>query len=243
MEKAKQRLAELKINTYAGSKINASEMDAKLHAGSQSNVDAKIQTGSDTHSDGDVDATLPIARDMLPADAIKTGSAVWIAVKDITLTEDDKRVIIDGKMLQDQHINFAQRLINQQFPNINGLQLSVMQDKPFKGSTRNALQIIHVRENHWIVAVSHKAKAIHVYDSAFSSLDQTSAATVQNLFRCSLSNISMVPTVACLQLQMQLQLPLQGSQQRSVPAVTHAKSCHHLLRAAEDGTFSIEMTP
>ena len=194
VEKAKQRLAELKINTYAGSKINASEMDAKLHAGSQSNVDAKIQTGSDTHSDGDVDGTLPIARDMLPADAIKTGSAVWIAVKDITLTEDDKRVIIDCKMLQDQHINFAQRLINQQFPNINGLQLSVMQDKPFKGSTRNALQIIHVRENHWIVAASHKAKVIHVYNSAFSSLDQTSAATVQNLFRCNLSNISMVPT-------------------------------------------------
>ena len=151
--------------------------------------------------------------------------------------EDDKRVIIDGKMLQDQHINFAQRLIN--LPNINGLQLSVMQDKPFKGSTRNALQIINIRENHWIVAASHKAKVIHVHDSAFSSLDQTSAATVQNLFRCSVSNISMVliqkqlggsdcglfaianaPAINCL---------WQGSQQRSVPAVTHAKSCHHLL--------------
>ena len=70
-----ERLAELRINTYAGSKINASKMDAKLQAGSQSNVDVKIQTGSDTHSDGDMDATLPIARDMLPADAIKAGSA------------------------------------------------------------------------------------------------------------------------------------------------------------------------
>ena len=108
------------------------------------------------------------------------------------LTEDDKRAIIDGKMLQGQHINFAQRLINHQFPNINGLQLSVMQDKPFKGPTRNALQIIHVRKNHWIVAASHKVKVVHVHDSAFSSLDQTSAATVQNLFRCSLSNISIV---------------------------------------------------
>ena len=70
------------------------------------------------------------------------------------------------------HINFAQKLINQ----------------PFQGSTRNALL------DHWIVAASHKAKVVHVYDSAFSSLDQTSAATVQNLFRCSLINISMVPT-------------------------------------------------
>ena len=30
VDKAKQRLAKLKINMYAGSKINASEMDAKL---------------------------------------------------------------------------------------------------------------------------------------------------------------------------------------------------------------------
>ena len=58
-----ERLAELKINTYARSKINASKMDAKLQAGSQSNVDAEIQTGSDIHSDGDVDTTVPIAMD------------------------------------------------------------------------------------------------------------------------------------------------------------------------------------
>ena len=114
-------------------------------------------------------------------------AVLWMALKDITLTENDKKAIIDGKMLQDQHIDYAHRLINQQFPNINGLQSSLMQDKPFKGSTKNALQIIHIRGNHWIVAASHKAKVVRVYDSAFSSLDQTSAATIQTLFRCSLA--------------------------------------------------------
>ena len=54
-----------------------------------------------------------------------------IAVKDITLTEDDKREIIDGKILQDQYINFAQRLINQQ-----------------------------IHENKWASTVSHAKQAI-----------------------------------------------------------------------------------
>ena len=43
-------------------------------------------------------------------------SGAWIAVQDITLAEDDKQAVIDGKMLQNQHINCAQRLLNQQFP-------------------------------------------------------------------------------------------------------------------------------
>ena len=65
-----------------------------------------------------------------------------------------------------------------------------MQDKSIKGSTRNALQIIHVRENHWVVAACFQMKVVGVYDSIYSSLGQTSAATIQPPFRCSLS---MVP--------------------------------------------------
>ena len=172
VEKAKQRLSELQILTYSESKCAAGYIDARLQADSQSDVDmvvkmqesdtqtdidedAKVQIESDTRSNSDVEMILPVAGDMLPADDTKTGSVVWMALKDITLTENDKKAIIDGKMLQDQHIDYAHRLINQQFSNINGLQSSLMQDKPLKGSTKNALQIIHIRGNHWIVAASH----------------------------------------------------------------------------------------
>ena len=86
-------------------------------------------------------------------------------------------MIVDGKMLQDQHINCAQRLLNQQFPAVNGLHSSLIQDKPIKGSTRDAIHIIHVRRNHWVVAALHTGKAVKVYDSVYASLDQTSAAT------------------------------------------------------------------
>jgi hypothetical protein len=58
----------------------------------------------------------------------------WITVQDIMLTKDDKQTVRNGEMLQNQHINCAQRLISQQFPGANGLQLSLIQDKPIKYS-------------------------------------------------------------------------------------------------------------
>ena len=43
----------------------------------------------------------------------------------------------NGKMLTDKHINFAQRLLKEMFPEINGLQLTVLQDKEHKEPTTN----------------------------------------------------------------------------------------------------------
>ena len=85
-------------------------------------------------------------------------SMLWITVQDIILTEDDKQTIRNGEM---RHINCAQRLISQQFLGVNGLQLSLIQDKPIKYSqTAKAIQIIHVRKNHWVVAASQKSKSM-----------------------------------------------------------------------------------
>ena len=78
--------------------------------------------------------------------------------------------------LSDLHINSAQRLINEHFPDLNGLKLSLLQKQPLKGPTTNAIQIFHDNENHWIVAATAKVgKSVHVYDSAHTSLDQVSA--------------------------------------------------------------------
>ena len=64
-------------------------------------------------------------------------------IQDIVLTLEDKHIVIDGLRLKDQHINSVYRLLRQQFPSINGLRLSLLQDE-MKGSTCNALQILHV---------------------------------------------------------------------------------------------------
>ena len=51
---------------------------------------------------------------------------VCLKVKDISLTNDDRRILETGKMLTDKHINFAQRLLKLSFSKIN---CTVLQDK------------------------------------------------------------------------------------------------------------------
>ena len=164
-----QRLADLKIKTV---KQTSAELKTESCAG---DTGAKIKNNV-------VDLDVLQASAEVTESETEIRNVAWIAVQDIILTEDDEQAVIDGKMLQDQHINCAQMLIHQQFPGVNGLQSSLIQDIPIKGSNKDAIQIIHVRKNHWVVAVSHKAKSVKVYDSIYSSLDQTSVETVKTLF-------------------------------------------------------------
>ena len=133
VDKTQQRLAELKIQAV---KQTSAELKPESDAG---DTDAKVKNDV-----VDLDGLQVLAEVTDSETEIHSGA--WIAVHDITLTEDDKQAVIDGNMLQDQHINCAQRLLNQQFPAVNGLQSTLIQDKPIKGSTRDAIQIIHVRK-------------------------------------------------------------------------------------------------
>ena len=121
---------------------------------------------------------------------------VCLKVKDISLTNDDKRILETGEMLTDKHINFAQRLLKLSFPKINCLRLTVLQDKEHKEPTTNSIQILHVNRNHWVcAATTAKGKQVHVYDSSFGSWDQTSYKALQAQFRCSTCNINFVKGV------------------------------------------------
>ena len=79
---------------------------------------------------------------------------MWVAIRDIKLTQADKQMILGGEKLMDQHINCAQRLLRAQFPKLNGLVLSLLQHQPLLGVIDNAIQIFHVCGNHWIVATT-----------------------------------------------------------------------------------------
>ena len=59
-----------------------------------------------------------------PTDVLSTSKEVWVKIQDITLTLEDKHIVLDGLRLKDQHINSVHRLLKQQFPSINGLRLS-----------------------------------------------------------------------------------------------------------------------
>ena len=120
---------------------------------------------------------------------------VWVQIKDIILSIEDRQSILNKQQLTDKHINGALRLIHEQFPAINGLVLTLLQNRPLHGSSANAIQIFHVRGGHWIVgATSNKGKVVTVYDSLYASLDQATAVMIQKFFHCSPCNIKLVPS-------------------------------------------------
>ena len=73
---------------------------------------------------------------------------------EICLTYYDKDILASGEKLSDKHINLAQRLLKGKFSKINRLHLTLLQDKPHKQSTNNALQIFHTGGDHWLCATT-----------------------------------------------------------------------------------------
>ena len=88
--------------------------------------------------------------------ATEPPDTVWVQIKDIILSIEDRQLILNKQQLTDKHINGALRLIHEQFPAINGLVLTLLQNRPLHGSSANAIQIFHVRGGHWIVDANVK---------------------------------------------------------------------------------------
>ena len=93
-----------------------------------------------------------------------------------------------NKKLTDLEVNHAQRLIKQQYPWLNGLQLTLLQEKPCPGQySKDQVQIVHCKDaDHWIVAstVGCEKEEVYVYDSAYMSLDESTTKLIANLFHC-----------------------------------------------------------
>ena len=83
--------------------------------------------------------TEPVDTDVnLPTETQERNNT-WVKVKDTSLTNYDKDLLVHGEKLSDKHINLAHRILKLQFPKINGLRLTLLQDKPHKEPTDNAL--------------------------------------------------------------------------------------------------------
>ncbi len=114
-----------------------------------------------------------------------TSPKPWLPLNGIELTQADKTAIVSGDQLTDKHINFAQEIMKKQFSNIGGLEptyyLPVFQNTPYRGS--RALQVIHCRDNYWIVASSlGYTSEVGIFDSVFSAVDEVTMKLVTQLF-------------------------------------------------------------
>jgi len=77
----------------------------------------------------------------------------WMCIGDIKLTLVDRDANMDGERLNDLVINFAQKVLRQQFANVKGFQSTVLQEKKKKSNfEQGRIQIVHSYRNHWIVA-------------------------------------------------------------------------------------------
>ena len=111
---------------------------------------------------------------------------MWMKIGRITLQHGQKEVILNGSMLNDVIINAAQFLLKEQFPDILGLQSTLLLEKPTARYEQDKVyvQIIFDRSNHWITASNAFAKKgeILVYDSMYTKIDKNTSAIMSNLF-------------------------------------------------------------
>ena len=90
-----------------------------------------------------------------------------------------------GGWLNDNHINLAQELLKRQFKNLSGFQSTLLLTKlkvPLPST--GAVQVLHSRENHWIVAstVGCSAGEVNVFDSHYPSVDKGTPNLLKQLF-------------------------------------------------------------
>jgi len=79
---------------------------------------------------------------------------LWVKIGESVLTEEDKTDLLSGEGLTDKHIDAAQELLHQQYPEISGFQRCVLQcTKTYHvQSGKKFVQILHVNANHWKLA-------------------------------------------------------------------------------------------
>lgn len=118
-------------------------------------------------------------------------SEVWVDSFGIRLKKADRESIIKGDKLNDLVIDFAQFLLKRQF-GVCGLRSTLLQSKDENVQPiARQLQILHVRQDHWIVASTLSGgSAVKVYDTVYSDIDEATKACLLRIFGS--SNYTMV---------------------------------------------------
>ncbi len=124
---------------------------------------------------------------------VSISAKIWLRAHGCYMTELDKDILLHGGLLNDRHIDFAQRLLSRQFPSVGGLVSTLYQMKVPAKKIKQGVQIIHDRGNHWILAssVCH-TDVVKIYDSIYSNVDGKTKDVVVNLFHA--QNLEVVGT-------------------------------------------------
>ena len=111
----------------------------------------------------------------------------WVQFGRHTLSLADKNSLSTGQWLSDQHMNFVQALLKEQFPHIAGLRNTLSLNSTHSKSSLkgDSLQIIFCRGNHWLVActVNSVPNVVTIYDSLHrdAAIDHATKCTLAHL--------------------------------------------------------------
>ena len=101
----------------------------------------------------------------------------WVKTGRISLLTSHKTKIM----------SFAQKLLKEQFPDINGLQNTLLQAKKKQVDTGGLqpLQVVHSRGNHWIIASTvhdEGPNKVMICDSLYDNIDARTRSIISDLF-------------------------------------------------------------
>ena len=143
-------------------------------------------TGSSSSDESDKEEVHPKKRAHVDAnEVVNLLEGQWLQVEKCILTSSDRMLLIEGKRLNDHHINFAQCLLRKQFTAVSGLQLTLLQSKKQPVKIKSGMQIVYLSNRlHWCVAstISCHKNEVKIYDSVFSSPDSEMRTVCLNLF-------------------------------------------------------------
>jgi len=77
----------------------------------------------------------------------------WLIVHNMQLKMSEKMILLNKEELKDRIINASQRILYYQFPSLQGLH-STLVEEDIGFCTGNYLQILHCRSSHWITVNS-----------------------------------------------------------------------------------------
>ena len=133
-----------------------------------------------------------IISDDINSDPVTTKD-IWIQCGNVTLLKRQKQDLMTGKELCDLHVNAFQNILKSQFPEIKGLQSTLVQNKtPIAKADLDfgkVLQIVHM-SSHW-VACQLFPNEVHFYDSAYSTVSADTLDVLAQLIRTDQSTFTV----------------------------------------------------
>ena len=125
---------------------------------------------------------------------------MWIPA--LKLSIEHKEILQKKLWLDNCIINCAQKMLHHQFSNNSGLQSTLyVAAKQCSTLSGGAVQILHVRINHWLcIYVNDDKSVVDIYDSKYSSPIMTTVDLILELIKCEHDAV----TINSIKMQEQL---------------------------------------